>query len=405
MAPSQYSEHGAERLLEEERRLVHAMERAGDLGGDLMEHAGDQEPPMPQAGIHGGALPGILCSKKRSLGQPGRVVIPRQVVPLRTFVHDGDAASPVSPGISSTSPSKPTTMRGLQLRASNCTSRVEQHAMAASPSFELSSNHVAGPPSELNTWPYAVDTAAPGLQPLVSPREKRERGRKSPIPPQDPLSYLHTQPIHLPSDNYYKGAKPLKNTIYNQQAKRHEEKVLTQKDQLDQAKLRQRSQIGGPPIAVEGQLPDRTPWGTNDQSGATTPGLQVDTTSTHTIERPPLALPNNSALAHTYMQHQQALETGMLSAGFPDALGLSVRTNSGGTAGGRPEQPGKDLEHLQTSPATPRRAQGLDRRGQLPQLVPGSHPVISADITTQSRVRVGSTIHGGSPQKRLQRGL
>ena len=33
------------------------------------------------------------------------------------------------------------------------------------------------------------------------------------IPPQDPLSYLNTQPIHL--DNFYKSSKPLDKTIFN----------------------------------------------------------------------------------------------------------------------------------------------------------------------------------------------
>ena len=50
------------------------------------------------------------------------------------------------------------------------------------------------------------------------------------------MSYLHTNPIHLPSDYYYKGSKPLSKTIYNQQAKRHEEKLLSQRENIDRAK-------------------------------------------------------------------------------------------------------------------------------------------------------------------------
>ena len=83
---------------------------------------------------------------------------------------------------------------------------------------------------------------------------------------------MHTQPIHLPSDNYYKGAKPLKNTIYNQQAKRHEERVQIQKEQIDEARMRQRNQSGSLPEAVEDHL-QQTPERTNEASGATMEGL------------------------------------------------------------------------------------------------------------------------------------
>ena len=86
------------------------------------------------------------------------------MVPLKTFKHDADLASPASLALSGGSPSRPTLMK-LQQRTTHCVNRVEHDLVAGSPGLDLPSNNMVSPRSEMYTWPYAIDTSSPTGQP------------------------------------------------------------------------------------------------------------------------------------------------------------------------------------------------------------------------------------------------
>ena len=133
-----------------------------------------------------------------------------------------------------------------------------------------------------------------------------------------------------------------------------------------------RGQTSSPTVAVE-EHPHSTPEKPlHEASEGTLQRLQGNASSTHTIERPSKEAAHHMALNQSYMHQQEALENGALNAEYIEALQMSVRADTSGTVD----------QHEQPNAGSPRRIRDRERSPKLPQIIPGSHPMISADITT-----------------------